>query len=67
MDELGYTERCARTSMKRMNKNKNHVILYQHCSAAGENSCPVRNLRRLFARVSCSFMKVHLSNAMVYI
>lgn len=33
--------------MKRTSKNKNSVILYGHCSAAGENSRAVRNCRTI--------------------
>lgn len=42
--------------MKRTNENKGSIILYQPCSAAGENSGPVRDFRRLLVRESWSLM-----------
>jgi hypothetical protein len=47
--------------MKRTNKNKDSVTLYQHHGSAGENSGPVTDVKRLFARMSWSLMAVSFS------
>lgn len=47
--------------MKRTNKNKDSVILYQHHGAAGENSGPVTDVKRRFARMSWSLTAVSFS------
>ena len=47
--------------MKRTNENQDSVILYQHHGAAGENSGPVKDVKRLFARMSWSLTTVYFS------
>lgn len=65
MGELGYTERHERTPLKRTNENKNHVLRYQRCRAAGDNARPLGDFRGLAARARRSLMEVHASKAVV--